>query len=374
MKMNFRKTDSLVKIINSSAVDLATPLNISRLWNFGFMLFMCLLIQLVTGIFLVMDYSSTHNLVFFNLAHTMMDMNNGWLIRNIHASGASLFFLLIYCHIGRGMYHNSFFMKKTWMSGVTILLMLMATAFLGYVLPWGQMSFWGATVITNLFSAIPVIGNDLVQYLWGGFSINNPTLKRFFTLHFLLPFILTFLAIIHVFFLHETGSSNPLGLTSKSMKTSFHPYSSSTDMESLISLMFYMILMCLLGSLFFVEDPDNFNPANPLMAPPHIQPEWYFLFAYAILRSIPNKLGGVISLAMSVLILYILPFTFNKKFKSSSFNPLTKVMFWILVTLVLALTWIGARPVEMPFVFIGQMLTMLYFSYFVFNTFTDSKL
>lgn len=271
------------------------------------------------------------------------------------------------------MYYRSFLITKTWLSGVTILLLLIATAFLGYVLPWGQISFWGATVITNLFSAIPVVGNDLVQYLWGGYSVRDPTLKRFFTLHFILPFILLFFSLLHVFFLHERGSSNPLGLNTNSCKVPFYPYRARTDLERLLNIILFLVLFSLGGLLFFVEDPDNFNIANPLIAPPHIQPEWYFLFAYAILRSIPNKLGGVLSLVASVIIFYILPFTQFKKFKRTIFNPGGKILFWFLVRAIFILTWIGARPVEYPYILIGQTFTVVYFIFFIVSPFIESK-
>lgn len=292
-------------------------------------------------------------------------MSRGWLWRGWHASGASLFFLLIYTHIGRGIFYSSYIYINVWISGVTLLLLLIATAFLGYVLPWGQISFWGATVITNLFSAVPVIGLDLVQYLWGGYSISGPTLNRFFTLHFFLPFVLFFLRGIHVFFLHRTGSNNPLGITSRENKTLFSPYSAFSDLDIFRLCFLYFILFIFLGYLVLVDDPDNFINANPLIAPPHIQPEWYFLFAYAILRAIPNKLGGVLALVGSILVLYTLPIGPEKKFLSRSFSPHLRVLFWGLVVTVSLLTWIGACAVEAPYTLIGQLLTSIYFIYFI---------
>nr|YP_010417390.1 cytochrome b [Ophiusa tirhaca]USF12088.1 cytochrome b [Ophiusa tirhaca]UYX62417.1 cytochrome b [Ophiusa tirhaca] len=368
-KNNFiliRKTNPIFKIINGSLIDLPSPSNISYWWNFGSLLALCLIIQILTGLFLTMYYTANIELAFYSVNYICRNVNYGWLIRTLHANGASFFFICIYLHIGRGIYYESFNLKHTWMIGVTILFLLMATAFMGYVLPWGQMSFWGATVITNLLSAIPYLGSMLVNWIWGGFSVDNATLTRFYTFHFLLPFIILMMTMIHLLFLHQTGSNNPLGLNSNYDKIPFHPFFSYKDLLGAIILLFILIMLTLTNP-YLLGDPDNFIPANPLVTPEHIQPEWYFLFAYAILRSIPNKLGGVIALVMSILILIILPFTFNKKIQGIQFYPINQFLFWTLITMIILLTWIGARPVEDPYIITGQLLTIFYFSYFIIN-------
>nr|AYW52167.1 cytochrome b [Lamiinae sp. 4 ACP-2013] len=369
MKMPIRKTSPLIKIINNSLIDLPTPSNISTLWNFGSLLGLCLGIQIITGLFLAMHYCSHIDLAFSSVAHICRDVNYGWLLRTLHANGASFFFICLYIHIGRGIYYGSYNLIETWMIGVTIFFLVMGTAFLGYVLPWGQMSFWGATVITNLVSAVPYLGTSLVQWIWGGFAVDNATLNRFFTLHFLLPFVVTALVIIHLLFLHQTGSNNPLGTNSNIDKLPFHPYFSFKDLLGFL-IMSLMLIVLTLSNPYLLGDPDNFVPANPLVTPVHIQPEWYFLFAYAILRSIPNKLGGVIALVLSIAILYILPFSNKKKFLSNQFYPINKSLFWSLFTIIILLTWIGARPVEDPYIFTGQILTIIYFSYYMINPLT----
>nr|YP_009049155.1 cytochrome b [Tribolium audax]AIE43748.1 cytochrome b [Tribolium audax] len=369
MKMPLRKSSPLIKIVNNSLMDLPSPSNITTLWNFGSLLGLCLMIQIMTGIFLAMHYCPNVEMAFNSVAHICRDVNNGWLIRTLHANGASFFFICIYAHIGRGMYYSSYNLIHTWMIGVTILFIIMATAFLGYVLPWGQMSFWGATVITNLLSAIPYLGTSIVQWIWGGFAVDNATLTRFFSFHFLFPFIVSAMVMIHLLFLHQTGSNNPLGLNSNIDKIPFHPYFSMKDIAGYLITLLILTNLTLLNP-YMLGDPDNFIPANPLVTPVHIQPEWYFLFAYAILRSIPNKLGGVIALVMSIAILYILPFTNKKKFASNQFYPFNKTLFWMMVTLILLLTWIGARPVENPYIITGQILTVSYFIYFILNPLT----
>nr|AML25589.1 cytochrome b [Staphylinidae sp. BMNH 1274640] len=366
MKTPLRLKSPILKIINNSLIDLPSPSNISAWWNFGSLLGLCLMIQIITGIFLAMHYTAHIDLAFNSVTHICRDVNNGWLMRTLHANGASFFFICLYSHIGRGIYYASYYFMTTWTIGVLILFLVMATAFLGYVLPWGQMSFWGATVITNLLSAIPYFGNEIVQWLWGGFAVDNATLTRFFTLHFLLPFIVTALVLIHLLFLHQTGSNNPLGMNSNIDKIPFHPYFSFKDLFGFIIMLMILTLLTLINP-YLLGDPDNFIPANPLVTPIHIQPEWYFLFAYAILRSIPNKLGGVIALVMSIAILFILPFSTMKKIQSTSFYPLNKILFWILVTILLLLTWIGARPVEDPYIITGQILTIVYFFYYMIN-------
>nr|YP_009730004.1 cytochrome b [Argopistes tsekooni]QHX99909.1 cytochrome b [Argopistes tsekooni] len=366
MKTSLWKKSPILKIINNSLINLPTPSNISYMWNFGSLLGLCLMIQILTGLFLAMHYCPNVDLAFNSVIHICRDVNNGWLLRTLHANGASFFFICLYIHIGRGIYYSSYSMMETWMVGVTIFFITMATAFLGYVLPWGQMSFWGATVITNLMSAIPYIGNMLVQWIWGGFAVDNATLNRFFTFHFILPFIILALMIIHLLFLHQTGSNNPIGVKSDIDKIPFHPYFMYKDLLGMLILSFMLIFLTL-SNPYMLGDPDNFIPANPLVTPIHIQPEWYFLFAYAILRSIPNKLGGVIALVLSIAILYILPFSNKKKYLSTQFYPLNKSLFWSLLSIVILLTWIGARPVEDPYILIGQILTILYFMYYIIN-------
>nr|APX39543.1 cytochrome b [Chrysolina haemoptera] len=362
-----RKNSPLLKIINNSLIDLPTPSNITTMWNFGSLLGLCLMIQIITGLFLSMHYCPNMDLAFNSISHICRDINYGWLIRTMHANGASFFFICLYSHIGRGIYYSSYIMKETWLIGVTLFFLVMATAFLGYVLPWGQMSFWGATVITNLVSAIPYLGTMIVQWIWGGFAVDNATLTRFFTLHFILPFIITALIMIHLLFLHQTGSSNPLGTQSNIDKIPFHPYFSFKDIMGML-IMTFLLMMLTLSNPYLLGDPDNFMPANPLVTPIHIQPEWYFLFAYAILRSIPNKLGGVLALVFSIAILYLLPFINKKKFLSMQFYPLNKFLFWLFFSIIILLTWIGARPVEDPYIGLGQILTVLYFSYYLLNT------
>nr|YP_003587433.1 cytochrome b [Apalone ferox]ACO83392.1 cytochrome b [Apalone ferox]ARR28340.1 cytochrome b [Apalone ferox] len=361
MTTNLRKSHPMIKIINNSLIDLPSPSNISIWWNFGSLLGACLAIQIITGLFLAMHYSPNILTAFSSISHITRDVQYGWLIRNMHANGASLFFMCIYLHIGRGLYYGSYLYKQTWNTGVILLLLTMATAFMGYVLPWGQMSFWGATVITNLLSAIPYIGNTLVQWVWGGFSVDNATLTRFFTLHFLLPFMILGLAMIHLLFLHETGSNNPTGLNSNTDKIPFHPYFSYKDLLGFM----VMLTMLLSIAMFYpnlLGDPDNFTPANPLSTPPHIKPEWYFLFAYAILRSIPNKLGGVLALLMSILVLFILPMLHTSKQRTLTFRPITQTLFWSFIANLVVLTWIGGQPVENPFITIGQTASILYFT------------
>nr|YP_010946412.1 cytochrome b [Haplosymploce aurantiaca]WGO57130.1 cytochrome b [Haplosymploce aurantiaca] len=363
MNKPMRISHPLFKIANNALIDLPSPANISTWWNFGSLLGLCLVIQIMTGIFLAMHYCPNIDLAFNSVNHICRDVNYGWLLRTIHANGASMFFVCIYLHIGRGMYYGSYKLIHTWSVGVLILFLTMATAFMGYVLPWGQMSFWGATVITNLLSAIPYMGIDLVQWVWGGFAVDNATLNRFFTFHFLLPFIIIAMVMIHLLFLHQTGSNNPLGLNSNIDKIPFHPYFSVKDTFGFIILIMLLTILTL-KEPYILGDPDNFTPANPLVTPVHIQPEWYFLFAYAILRSIPNKLGGVIALAMSIAILFILPI-YKSNFRGMQFYPINQILFWSMLSIVILLTWIGARPVEEPYIITGQILTVLYFSYYM---------
>nr|ADF43378.1 cytochrome b [Hemiphyllodactylus yunnanensis] len=368
-----RKTHPVAKIINNSLIDLPTPANISAWWNFGSLLGLCLIAQIITGLFLAMHYTASTDLAFSSLAHICRDVQYGWLIRNLHANGASMFFICLYLHTGRGLYYGSYLYKETWTIGVLLLFLVMATAFVGYVLPWGQMSFWGATVITNLLSALPYIGATLVNWIWGGFSVDNATLTRFFTFHFLLPFLILAMMILHLLFLHETGSNNPTGLSSNTDKIPFHPYFTYKDLVGAACLITTLLSLALFAP-YLLGDPENYTPANPLVTPPHIQPEWYFLFAYAILRSVPNKLGGVLALILSIAILFLIPALHNTTQRTNTFRPLTQLMFWTLVANVLILTWIGGQPVEEPFITIGQTASSMYFLLILVLAPTTNKL
>lgn len=366
-----RKTHPLFKILNGSLVDLPAPRNLSMWWNFGSLLGICLTIQILTGLFLSIHYAPRVELAFSSVSHITQDVPSGWLFRNLHANGASWFFICLYLHIGRGIYYSSYLYMETWNIGVLLLILVIASAFLGYVLPWGQISLWGATVITNLFSAIPYIGPAVVEWLWGGFVVSNATLNRFFALHFLTPFIVFALIVAHLLFLHQTGSNNPLGLNRDSDKIMFHSYYSTKDAVGfliVLSLLWFIALY--IPNL--LTDPENYIPANPIVTPVHIKPEWYFLWAYAILRSIPNKLGGVIAIFSALLILITLPFTATHSSRSTSFFPANQVLFWSFITIIALLTWIGGRPVEPPFIVIGQILTVSYFLFYLLNPLTYS--
>nr|URH16786.1 cytochrome b [Reticulitermes flavipes] len=363
MNKPMRNSHPLIKIANGALVDLPTPSTISGWWNFGSLLGICLIMQIMTGLFLAMHYCPDINMAFSSVSHICRDVNNGWLLRTLHANGASLFFTCIFMHTGRNMYYGSYKFTHTWSVGVLLLILTMAAGFLGYVLPWGQMSFWGATVITNLLSAVPYMGQELVQWVWGGFAVDNATLTRFFALHFLVPFVIAAVTMIHLLFLHQTGSNNPLGLNKNTDKIPFHPYFTASDIVG-FAITIMALTTVTLSEPYILADPDNFTPANPLVTPVHIQPEWYFLFAYAILRSIPNKLGGVIALAMSIAILFIMP-AYKSKFRGTQFYPINQALFWTMTNTVILLTWIGARPVEEPYILTGQVLTVLYFQYFI---------
>jgi len=364
---HFRWTkDYILAVINNHLIDYPSPINLSYAWSFGSLAGICLVIQLVTGIFLAMHYTPHIDLAFSSVEHIMRDVNGGWLIRYMHANGASMFFIVVYSHLFRGLYYGSYISPREhlWCSGVIIFLLMMATAFMGYVLPWGQMSFWGATVITNLFSAIPIVGPSIVDWLWGGFCVDNATLNRFFSLHFVLPFVIAGLVIVHLALLHKDGSNNPLGIDSSSDKISFYPYFYVKD---LFSLMCFVVIFSAI--LFYYPNllghPYNYIPADPMVTPAHIVPEWYFLPFYAILRSIPDKLGGVAAMGGAIVILLFLPFINTSKVRSSTFRPIFRIFFWFLFADFLLLGWIGQEVVEEPFVMIGQLGTAFYFSYFL---------
>jgi len=354
--------NALLSFIDSHIISYPTPVNLNYFWSFGSSAGLCLVIQILTGVFLAMHYTPQIDLAFNSVEHIMRDVNNGWLIRYIHANGASIFFIVVYSHIFRGLYFGSYIYPrdKLWISGVFIFLLMMATAFMGYVLPWGQMSFWGATVITNLFSAIPVIGKTVVEWLWGGFSVNNATLNRFLSLHYLMPFLIAGLTLIHLSFLHTEGSNNPLGINFNIETISFYPYFYVKDLFSFLVLILFLSFF-----LFFSPNalghPDNYIVANSLVTPSHIVPEWYFLPFYAVLRSIPNKLGGVVAMVCAILVLILLPYINISKIRSPKFRPLFSFIYWFLVFDFLLLGWVGQKPVEDPYILIGLLATLLYF-------------
>lgn len=355
-----RKSHPLAKIINGVIVDLPSPANISIFWNYGSLLGLTLVLQLVTGILLATRFSALSEYSFESVVVIFQERNFGWLLRLLHSTGASFFFLFVYLHMGRGIYFGSYYKKEVWNIGVVIYLLLIGTAFLGYVLPWGQMSYWAATVITNLLSALPYLGRDLVQWVWGGFAVGSPTLVRFFALHYLLPFVIVFLVVLHIFFLHADGRNNPLGINSSPYKVSFHYRFSVKDTLIFVVFLFFLFLGSLTTGYYFI-DAENFIPANPLVTPVHIQPEWYFLFAYAILRSVPNKLGGVVALLFSVLVLFVFPFLGSSVSGGVVYSPLLRVLFWFFVSDFLLLTWLGMMPAEPPFVLVSMICTVSYF-------------
>nr|YP_009327192.1 apocytochrome b [Aphanomyces astaci]YP_009327206.1 apocytochrome b [Aphanomyces astaci]AOQ30604.1 apocytochrome b [Aphanomyces astaci]AOQ30605.1 apocytochrome b [Aphanomyces astaci] len=358
--------NSLLSVVNNHIVDYPTPINVNYYYGFGSLSGLMLVVQILTGIFLAMHYTPHIDLAFNSVEHIMRDVNYGWLIRYIHANGASFFFIVVYIHMFRGLYYGSYITPREylWCSGVLIFIAMMATAFMGYVLPWGQMSFWGATVITNLFSAIPYIGKDIVEWLWGGFSVDNPTLNRFFSLHFTLPFVIIGLVLLHLVLLHENGSNNPLGIYIKIETIPFYPYFYVKDLFGFIVLMFIFSIF-----VYYYPNtlghPDNYIPANPMKTPLHIVPEWYFLPFYAILRSIPNKIGGVIAMFGSLLILLTIPFTNSSEVRSTVFRPIFKVLYWLLVVSFLILGWIGQMPVDYPYTEVGIIAMIYYFFFFL---------
>lgn len=363
---SMKRKQTLVGILNNHIVDYPTPGNLSYFWSFGSLAGLCLVMQIITGILLAMHYTPHVDLAFASTEHIMRDVNNGWLLRYGHANGASMFFIIVYVHIARGLYYGSYMKPRhhLWGSGVLIFFLMMATGFMGYVLPWGQMSFWGVTVITNLFSAIPVVGPAIVEWLWGGFSVDNPTLNRFFSLHYLLPFIIAAVVGLHLVLLHQHGSNNPLGIDSSSYKISFYPYFYVKDLFSFLCfILFFSVFVYYYPNV--LGHPDNYIQADPLKTPPHVVPEWYYLPFYAILRSIPDKLGGVVAMGGAVAMLATLPYVNTGEIRSSVFRPIYRILFWIFVVNVLSLTVIGQIPVKEPFVTIGQVCTLLYFGYFL---------
>jgi ubiquinol-cytochrome c reductase cytochrome b subunit len=357
---------SLFAVVNNHLIDYPTPINLNYFYGFGSLAGVMLVIQILTGIFLAMHYTPHIDLAFNSVEHIMRDVNNGWLIRYTHANGASFFFIVVYVHIFRGLYYGSYITPREylWCSGVIIFILMMATAFMGYVLPWGQMSFWGATVITNLFSAVPLVGKDIVDWLWGGFAVDNPTLNRFFSLHFTFPFVIAGAVLIHLVLLHEVGSNNPLGLTLKTENIPFYPYFYTKDLFGLMVLLFVFFTF-----IFYYPNtlghPDNYIEANPMKTPLHIVPEWYFLPFYAILRSIPNKIGGVIAMFGSLVVMLTIPFTNSSEIRSTAFRPIFKFSYWLLVVAFFLLGWVGQMPVEYPYTEIGVISMIYYFFFFI---------
>lgn len=356
----------LFSVVNDHLIDYPSPSNLNYLWGFGSLAGLCLIIQIATGIFLAMHYTAHVDLAFLSVEHIMRDVEGGWLLRYMHANGASMFFMVVYIHMFRSLYHCSYASPResVWCIGVIILLLMIITAFIGYVLPWGQMSFWGATVITSLASAIPIVGDTIVTWLWGGFSVDNATLNRFYSLHYLLPFLIAGASIVHIAALHQYGSNNPLGTNSSVDKISFYPYFYVKDLVGWVSFaIFFSIFIYFYPNI--LGHPDNYIPANPMSTPAHIVPEWYFLWVYAILRSIPNKLGGVAAIALVFIALLALPFINTSQIRSSNFRPIHKKLFWLLVADCLILIWIGQQPVEDPYIFIGQCASVYFFVYFL---------
>jgi len=351
----------LASFLDSHIVSYPTPSNLSYMWSFGATAGICLVIQILTGIFLAMHYIPEIHHAFYSVEHIMRDVNYGWLLRYTHANGASFFFITVYSHIFRGLYYGSYMYPREglWCSGILIFFLMMATAFMGYVLPWGQMSFWGATVITNLFSAIPGVGASIVEWLWGGFAVDNATLNRFFSLHYLMPFAIAGATIIHLSLLHKAGSNNPLGLNKAVNVTTFYPYFYVKDLLAFFYLVFFLFFFVIYyhGTL---GHPDNYIPANPMVTPTHIVPEWYFLPFYAILRSIPDKLGGVLAMGGSIVLLLLLPFVTNSTIRNGYFRYIYKYAFWFLAGDFVLLGWLGQKPVEDPYINLGLVATIFY--------------
>ena len=356
----------IFNFLDSHIVHYATPITLTYAWSFGSLAGMCLVIQMLSGIFLAMHYTPHIDLAFSSIEYIMRDVNNGWLIRYIHANGASMFFIVVYIHIGRGLYYGSYMIPRQflWCSGVFILLLMMGTAFTGYVLPWGQMSFWGATVITNMVTAIPIAGKYLVQWLWGGYTVSNPTLNRFFSIHFLLPFIIAGLTLTHLAFLHKEGSNNPVGFDSGIDNIVFYPYFLIKDIFA-----FSCFLIFFTSFIFYFPNIlnhfDNYIPANPLETPAHVVPEWYFLPYYAVLRSIPHKTGGIIAMIGAILVLLLIPFINTSELRNTTYRPIFKLFFWFFIADFIILMWVGQKPVRDNFILLGQFATFYYFLFFL---------
>ena len=363
--MRFIKQNKIINFIYHTAISYKPPITLNYFWNYGILALICLIIQLITGIFLAMHYVASPENAFNSIEHIMRDINYGWLLRYLHANGASMFFLVVYTHMFRGLYYGSYMFPRQilWITGVIIFLIMILTAFMGYVLPWGQMSFWAATVITNLASAIPFIGDYIVYWLWGGFSVGGPTLNRFFSFHYLMPFILISLVLCHILILHETKSNNPLGINSPDY-IQFTPYYTLKDLFGII-IFWLFFASFLYYSPNYLGHTDNYIKANPMVTPAHIVPEWYFLPMYGILRSVPNKLGGVLLLLLSFLVLAMLPFYTNSKIRSSAFRTIYKIFFWIFFGNCLILGWIGGKSIEHPYYMLGQIATFFYFFYLI---------
>jgi len=358
----------IFSLMNEQAVEFPTPKNLNYMWTFGAILVFMLVTMIVSGVTLAMHYAANTEIAFERVEHIMRNVNYGWLIRYIHAVGASMFFIAVYLHIARGLYYGSYKAPREilWILGVIILILMMATAFMGYVLPWGQMSFWGATVITNLFSAIPLVGPAIVEWLWGGFAVDNATLNRFYSLHYLLPFMIAGVVILHIWALHVAGNNNPTGVSVKSSKDTvpFHPYITMKDVFALL------VFLLLYGYFVFyipnyLGHPDNYIPADPLVTPAHIVPEWYLLPFYAILRAIPSKLGGVIAMFGALLVLFVVPWLDTSKVRSAAYRPMYKWAFWGFVVTCVALGWLGAQPAEGVYVILARIFTLYYFAFFL---------
>ena len=368
LPLNFSRWNKnyLFALMDSHIIHYPTPITLTYAWSFGSLAGICLVIQMLSGIFLAMHYTSHIDLAFSSVEHIMRDVNNGWLIRYIHANGASMFFIVVYSHICRGLYYGSYMEPREllWCSGVIIFLLMMGTAFTGYVLPWGQMSFWGATVITSMVTAIPVAGQPIVQWLWGGYTVGNPTLNRFFSIHFVLPFVIAGLTLIHLILLHKEGSNSPLGSDTGIDDVPFYPYYFSKDVFALFCFFTFF------GTFVFyfpnvLNHPDNYIPADPLQTPAHVVPEWYFLPYYAILRSIPHKAGGIIAMIGAILVLLLIPFSNTSDIRNTTYRPIFKIFFWLFIVDFIILTWVGQKPVRDTFILVGQIATLYYFAFFI---------
>ncbi|KPF67855.1 cytochrome B [Bosea sp. AAP35] len=359
----------IVRLAHDAGVSYPVPRNLNYFWTFGGILMFMLVAQIVTGIILAMHYTPHSTMAFTSVEHIMRDVNYGWLLRYLHSNGASMFFVAVYIHIFRGLYYGSYKAPREvlWILGVVILLLMMATAFMGYVLPWGQMSFWGATVITNLFSALPIVGETIVTFLWGGFSVDNPTLNRFFSLHYLLPFMIFGVVILHVWALHHVGQNNPTGVEVKNVAKDtvpFTPYATVKDVFAMVCFIFVFSYFVFYQPNF-MGHADNYIRANPAVTPAHIVPEWYFLPFYAILRAIPDKLGGVIAMGGAIVVLAFLPWLDSSKVRSMTYRPIARQFFWAFVVVCIGLGWLGAMPAEGGYVIASQIFTALYFGYFI---------